>query len=478
MASKTTKRRSPHEGGAYSYQTRAGERWAWKATLTMPDGSRKQKMVRGFTTKKAALASLREALAASESTGFTEPAKTPVGEYLAGWLDSLRLAPSTVASYRKNVRLHIAPSIGSVPLASLTPVLLDRLYRDLERDGRADHRHGEGLSARTVRYIHTIISAALRDAVDAGLLTSNPASRAHPPTAKQARSPEMHPWSEDQVAAFLGWSREHSELHAIWHVLAYTGMRRGELLGLRWRDIDLRTGTITVRRSAGIVRNAGEGAEVIEGSTKTAKPMLINIDPDTVALLESWKRERGSLALILARDDQLVFGDIQGHHRQPEHLSRTWGQTVARAIGDGLDVPPIRLHDLRHSHATILQMGRIAFDASFGSSREHALPAVQHAALRCRQPAGRHGGCGDLGLHGPPGSDATMMQLIPLRGPHHHGACWHRDASGSSRLHRVHHRLARRAAPGRHRRCEGRAGPPHHWSRYAPGLATSRCRCT
>ena len=230
MASKTTKRRSPHEGGAYSYQTRAGERWAWKTTLTMPDGTRKQKMVRGFTTKKAALASLREALAASESTGFTEPAKTPVGEYLAGWLDSLRLAPSTVASYRKNVRLHIAPSIGSVPLASLTPVLLDRLYRDLERDGRADHRHGEGLSARTVRYIHTIISAALRDAVDAGLLTSNPASRAHPPTAKQARSPEMHPWSEDQVAAFLGWSREHSELSAAWHVLAYTGMRRGEAL--------------------------------------------------------------------------------------------------------------------------------------------------------------------------------------------------------------------------------------------------------
>jgi integrase len=359
LAPKATKRRSPHEGGAYAYQTRAGERWAWKATITMPDGTRKQKMVRGFTAKKAALASLREALAASESTGFTEPSKTPVGEYLATWLDSLRLAPSTVASYRKNVRLHIAPNIGSIPLASLTPVLLDRLYKQLESSGRADHREGEGLSPRTVRYIHTVISAAMKAAVDAGLIAANPASRAHPPTARQARSPEMHPWSEDQLAAFLGWSRNHSELHAIWHVLAYTGMRRGELLGLRWRDVDLRTGVITVRRSAGIVRNAGEGAEVIEGSTKTAKPRLIDIDADTLALLESWKRQRGSLALVLARDDALVFGDANGHHRQPEHLSRTWNQTVSRAIGDGLDLPPARLHDLRHCHATILLLAGV-----------------------------------------------------------------------------------------------------------------------
>ena len=117
-----------------------------------------------------------------------------LGDYLATWLDGLRLAPSTVASYKKNVRLHIAPNIGSVPLASLTPVTLDKLYRQLEHGGRADHRAGEGLSARTVRYIHTIISAALRDAVDAGLLPANPARRAHPPTARQARAPEMHPW--------------------------------------------------------------------------------------------------------------------------------------------------------------------------------------------------------------------------------------------------------------------------------------------
>ncbi len=354
MAPRATKRRSPHEGGAYSYSTKAGDRWYWKATVAGPDGTAKPRVKRGYETKQAALAGLREALSASAKGGYAEPSKQLLDGYLATWLDSLRLAPSTVASYRKNVRLHIAPNIGSVPLASLTPTALDRLYRVLERDGRADHRAGEGLSARTVRYVHTIISSALRDAVDAGLLPANPASRAHPPTARQAKSPEMHPWSAAELAAFLAWAREHSELHAAWHVLSFTGMRRGELLGLRWRDVDLDAATITVRRSAGLIRTKGEGAAINEGPTKTGKPRVVDLDPGTVAVLRSWKRERGTLALTLAKDDALVFGDLNGHHRQPEHFSRTWNQTAARAAGDGLDLPPIRLHDLRHTHATVL----------------------------------------------------------------------------------------------------------------------------
>jgi hypothetical protein len=97
-------------------------------------------------------------------------------------------------------------------------------------------------------------------------------------------------------------------------------------------------------------------------------------------------------------------------------------------------------HQWRHILGTRLKMGRIAFGASFGSSREHALPAAQDAALRCPGLPGAPRGRDDLGLHDPPGSDATMMRLIPLRGVHHNCTCWHRDASGSSQLHRVHHR--------------------------------------
>jgi hypothetical protein len=107
-------------------------------------------------------------------------------------------------SFQKNVRLHIAPRIGAVPLASLIGVRLSALYRELESSGRADHKAGGGLSARTVRYIHTILSAALRDAIETGLIPANPAAKAKPPTAKQARSPERNPWDARQLAVFPG----------------------------------------------------------------------------------------------------------------------------------------------------------------------------------------------------------------------------------------------------------------------------------
>jgi hypothetical protein len=113
---------------------------------------------------------------------------------------------------------------------------------------------------------------------------------------------------------------------------------------------------------------------------------------------------------------------------------------------------------------------------------------MQHSAVRvsarCLRRSVRP--CGARGLPGRRAATVTsdfrvrlyLMQLIRLRGLHHHCACWHPDAPGSSRLHRVHHRLTQRAAPGRHRSCEGRAGPPHHWPRHASHLATSRSRCT
>ena len=355
------KRRSPGEGGAFPYQTRGGEKWCWKATITLASGATRPVMRRGYATKKEALAAMREAQAASDKSGFTEPSKQLAGDYLSVWLDGLRLAPSTVASYRKNVRLHIAPYIGDVPLASLTSARLTKLYNDLEKSGRRDgrgERTGEPLSARTVRYVHTILGAALGAAVEAEppLLTRNPAVKAKPPTAKEAQPPEMHPWTAAQLRAFLVWSEGSSGLHAAWWTLAYTGMRRGELLALRWRDIDLHEGTISVRRSAGVVRNKGEGAEIREGTTKTNKPRVVDLDPATVAVLRAWRKDRASLTLSLVRDDALAFADLEGRFLHPERFSRTFQNTLRRCrrdLGEGAP-PEIRLHDLRHTHATIL----------------------------------------------------------------------------------------------------------------------------
>ncbi len=385
MAPKSTKRRTPGEGGAYQYRTAEGTRWRVKGLVRQPDGTMKEVNRRkGFngevwTTKQAALAWLSDQQAAGRQGSYVEPSRLALGAYGAEVIDGLRIKPQTRASYVKNWRNHIAPyPIASVPLAQLTGLKLTAHYKILEKSGRKDHRAGEGLSARTVRYIHTIIHGVLGQAVRDGLLARNPADAATPPSAREAKAPEMHPWDASQLAAFLGWAREHAPSgYALWHVLAYTGMRRGEALSIRWRDIDLDAGTVSVRRSAGMVRIAGESAEMVESDTKSGKPRVIDIDPGTVEVLRTWKNERGSLALALARPGALVFGDLEDDYRNGEHTWRQFTRDVTRCrkvLGEDA-VPVVRLHDLRHSHATLLLLAKVPVHV-VSQRLGHASPVV------------------------------------------------------------------------------------------------------
>jgi integrase len=368
------RRRPPGEGSVFEYQLTGGvTRFGIKFDVPSADGRRKQALRRRdangqpWLTREAAAAALRESVVKAGKGDWIEPSMQSLGEWLETWVDGLRIQASTKARYRNDIRCHIAPYIGAVPLAKLTSAKLDALYRQLEESG---HRDGKGectgnpLSLRSVRSVSTILGAALKAAANAEppLLARNPAAKSHPPTVKeaQAAAPEMHPWTAEQLRRFLGWSQEHSRMHAAWYVLAYTGMRRGELLALRWRDIDLDAATISVRRSVGVVRVKGQKGYLREGKTKTAKPRVIDLDPFTVAVLRAWKRERGALALQLARNDAIVFGTHEGEFRHPErfsHLFREAQQRCGRALGEAAP-PVIRLHDLRHSHATILLRDR------------------------------------------------------------------------------------------------------------------------
>lgn len=368
------RRRSAGDGSVFEYTTKAGKtRYGIKFSLPLEDGGKKPVLRRRgpngeqWTSYRDASKAVREALGKVDKKEWIDPSKQPLGEYLDTWVEGHRkIGDSTRASYKKNIRLHLKPYIGAVPLASLTTAKIDALYRTLEEKGRRNGKGeltGEPLSVRTVRYIATILRAALQKAVDAepALLPKNPADKAEPPTAKAVKeaTPEIHPWNAGQLRTFLDWSKTDSSLHSAWWVLAHTGMRRGELLALRWRDVNLDAGSIQVRRSVGVVRVKGEKARLKEGSTKTGNSRVVDVDDTTVALLRAYKRERGGLALQFARDNALIFGDHEGQHRHPERFSRTFKDTLRRfekQLGkQEIEAPPeIRLHDLRHTHATLL----------------------------------------------------------------------------------------------------------------------------
>jgi integrase len=335
--------------GVYAYQTAEGKT-LWRIKVER-DGKTVNR--RGFATKKEAEGARATVLTELDGGSYVAPSKLKLADYLSQWLDGLQLKPSTVASYRKNVRLHITPHLGTVQLANLTSVHLTKLYRELEKTGRQDGQ-GQGLSARTVRYIHTIISAALRDAVEADMIKANPAARAKPPTAEAARPPEMTPWDQAQRDEFLAWSAQHSELHAAWTVLLHTGLRRGELLALRWSDVDLAKAALTVRHSTTLVRTKGEGASMVTGTPKSSKSRAVPLNGPALAALKAHRVARGALSLTLAQPGELVFGDDWGEVRQGEHFSRKFTSEVRRARKAAVEVPAIRLHDTRHTFATLL----------------------------------------------------------------------------------------------------------------------------
>lgn len=250
-------------------------------------------------------------LAEVDEGGYVEPSKLTVGMYLEiEYLPSVRLKASTESSYRKNLRLHVIPYIGDVPLRDLNGQRLTALYRKLETEGRADG--AGGLSARTVRYVHTIIRKALSEAVEHGLIAVNPADKAKPPTTKQAKSPEMKYWtsvrrandsdqSPTQLDTFLTWSREDGDdLYIAWLLLSGTGMRRGELLALRWQDVDATAGTLAIRRSATLIKDFGEGERIEVGLPKNDRPRVIDIDPDTVTALRAHRATLAGMDLMLA----------------------------------------------------------------------------------------------------------------------------------------------------------------------------------
>ena len=329
-----------------------GNKWAVIVDVGLDqNGQRKQRWHSGFDTKGAASRALTEILGRVLAGAYVEPSKVSLSSFMREWLEAARvsLRLSTWQSYRTNVEAYVIPRLGTTPLQAVTPAMLNNLYADLLASGRA--RQPGPLSARTVRYTHTIIRKALATAVQWDRLTRNPAEQA---TAPRHHTPKMTCWTAEELRTFLKHV-EDDRLYAAWVLAATTGLRRGELLGLRWQDVDLDAlphGRIAITQALLAVRNRLSFSEPKTRSSRRS----VALDQWTQQALQvhrACQREERMETGIRANND-LVFTREDGEPLHPDLFSRDAFQRHARAAG----LPRIRFHDLRHSYATLaLQAG-------------------------------------------------------------------------------------------------------------------------
>jgi integrase len=323
--------------------------WAFVVEVSRgEDGKRTRHQKAGFATKKEAQQAMNEVLHQVGQGTYVEPMKLTLAGFLREqWLPAVKasIRPSTFDSYRMTVEKHIAPAFGGTKLQQVTPSKLNAFYADLLSKGRSDGKGG--LSPKSVRNVHVVLRKALGDAVKWSLVQRNAAAFAEPPKLTQAGDREMKTWTPQEARAFLEMA-EGDRLYAAWLLAISTGMRRGEVLGLRWSDIDLEDGRLSVRQTVITVNY-----EIQFSTPKTNRGRRsIALDRGTVGALRAHKKaqleERMAIGPARYSDNDLVFCRVDGNPMHPDLFSQQFDRMVARS-----GLPRIRLHDLRHTYATI-----------------------------------------------------------------------------------------------------------------------------
>lgn len=310
------------------------------------DGKRIRRWHSGFPTKRLAEQARTKLLGDLDAGRYLEPTKTTLGEFLERqWLPAIKstLRSSTWTLYDQNIRAHIVPALGLVQLRALAPGALNVFYGEALVSGRRDGKGG--LAPTTVKKLHTILHRALRDAVRWGLVERNVTELADPPAAK---SPEKPVWNSAEIRRFLD-SQRADRLFALWRLAATTGMRRGELCGLRWSDVDLEAGRLDVRKT---LVEVAYRLEVSEPKTNAGR-RTVALDPATVVALRAHRKrqleERLAWGAAWQGVGELVFVQQDGSPIRPGALTGFF-ENRAKAAG----LAPLTLHGIRHSYVTAL----------------------------------------------------------------------------------------------------------------------------
>ena len=310
----------------------------WYFAINYKENGKYKKMLRrGFKTKKEAEAAMIEAQNALNKGTYVEPSKTLYADFMKSWLKDKEttVKQSTLETYKYLVNNFIIPHLGQTELSKITPRQIQTLYNDLKSSNR--------LSDENIRKIHTIINNSLNKAFKWEMIVRNPAALVEVP---QVAKKEIDVWNEEEIHRFLSFAKD-SRYYAAFLLALTTGMRQGEILGLRWKDIDVENRTISV------VQTLSHKGQILSAGAKTAAGnRKISIDENTLNQLLSLKlkyKEEKMANRPIYQDYDLVIRTSIGTPVSPRNLLRSFYSIIEKA-----QVRKIRFHDLRHTHASLL----------------------------------------------------------------------------------------------------------------------------
>jgi integrase len=289
---------------------------------------------------------LRRLLRALDTGEHIDHSRVTLKEWLGTWLSAIKddVSPGTLAFYTHTADRFLIPTLGKLPLSKLSPTQIQSAYTALAAEGRRD---GRGcLSPQTRRHIHRVLSTSLARAVELQVLPRNPCDALRRRLPKVERH-ELNVLTAEQAALLLDAIRPYRVYWPTMIALA-TGARRGEILALRWRNVDLDAGTIRIERS---LEHTKEGLRF--KTPKSGKSRAVVVPASAVEELRRLKRERSEELLKLGArldGDTLVCARADGSPMLPTSLTHEFIKVAGRVQG----VPKVRFHDLRHSHATQL----------------------------------------------------------------------------------------------------------------------------
>jgi integrase len=314
-----------------------GTNWYYVLDLGKNEkGLRKQKKKRGFKTKKEAEKALVEAINAINTGSYIEPSKMTYQEYVEQWFGTKKhsICSQSVKVYDNCLRKRILPILGKYALSKVTILLIQSFIDSLKE---------EGLSNSTIKKYLEIIRNSLEHAVDFNLIPTNPAIKVKLPKSNRK---EMKVWNREESNRFLDKAK-YDPCFIVFQLALSTGMRQGEILGLRWKDINLEKGILNIQQTL-----SQDGKTFIAGAKTKSSIRAVNLSGSTLKHLRERriniakdKLKYGPLYI----DNDLIASTQHGTPLNPANIRRSFGRIIKQA-----NLPKIRFHDLRHTHATLL----------------------------------------------------------------------------------------------------------------------------